>query len=475
MATKSLFVRGVFWNFLEKVVVKSSSFVIGIVLARILSPGDYGLMGMLAVFTALSNIIIEGGFVKALVQKKNCCEVDYSTAFFTNLGVSLILYLVLFFSAPLISRFYNEPKLVEILRVLSINFVIGSLNVVQRAQLTRNMDFKSMAQINFFGVIAGGIAGIVMAYTGFGVWALVGQTIAHTLVMSIMFPLFSKWRPKAIFSRDSFKQLFGFGSKLMATGVVATIVNNISTIAIGKVYKSDQLGYYTRATQFSELVALTIYDVIGAVSFPALSSLQDERQRMVALYKKTLLFVAMTVFPVMILMALLAKPLVVILLTEKWLPCVLMLQVLCFARMLTPLSAVNMNILNAIGRSDLFMKIDFIKTPMAIIALAITIPIGVEAVVWGNLATTVISFFVNTYYPKKIFGYGALEQIKDYKYIIISLILMSGAVLLFVGFVSNPWIQLLCGCLIGAAVYISACFAFKVIDVGMIKNLLKRA
>lgn len=196
---------------------------------------------------------------------------------------------------------------------------------------------------------------------------------------------------------------------------------------------------------------------------------------MVALYKKTLLFVAMTVFPVMILMALLAKPLVVILLTEKWLPCVLMLQVLCFARMLTPLSAVNMNILNAIGRSDLFMKIDFIKTPMVIIALAITIPIGVEAVVWGNLATTVISFFVNTYYPKKIFGYGALEQIKDYKYIIISLLLMSGVVLLFVGFVSNPWIQLLCGCLIGVVVYISACLAFKVIDTEMIKNLLKRA
>lgn len=467
-------VNAVIWNAIEKFLVKSASFVINIILARILSPSDYGLIGMLAIFIALSTIFIESGFAKALIQKQDCTEIDYSTAFYSNLGVSLVIYILLFMSAPYIAQFYNEPQLCEILRILSINFVIGSFNIVQRAKLMAKMDFKSLAKINFVGVLLGGICGIIMAYTGWGVWALVGQTMVATLVMLFLFPHYSKWKPIWKFSSKSFKRLFGFGSKLLITGTAATIVNNISTIAIGKAYKSDQLGYYTRANQFSEMIAITVNDILGTVTFPVLSELQDEKERLVAVYRKSLFYTAFVIFPVMVLMALLARPLIIVLLTEKWLPCVLLLQILCVTRMFTPLSAINMNVLNAIGRSDLFMRVDLCKIPIILISLAITIPISVTAIVWGSLITTFLCFFINAYYPGKLFGYGAWEQIKDYKKIFLAVAIMTALVLTSGYIFKNIWLQLLIGIFLGGTGYIVSCFLLKVISVQEIKTIFKR-
>lgn len=464
----------VLWNTIEKFLVKGSSFFISIILARLLSPADYGLIGMLAIFIALSQVFIESGFAKALIQKQDCTDVDYSTAFYSNLGLSLFVYVLLFVTAPWVAFFYEEPQLCRILRILSINFVIGSFNIVQRAKLMARMDFKSLAKINFVGVVGGGICGIIMAYTGWGVWSLVGQAITNTLVMLFLFPHYSNWKPIWIFSFDSFKRLFGFGSKLLITGSVATIVNNISTIAIGKAYKSDQLGYYTRATQFSEMIAYTVNDILGTVTFPVLSELQDEKDRLVAVYRKSLYYTAFIIFPVMILMALLARPLVLVLLTEKWLPCVLLLQILCIARMFTPLSAINMNVLNAIGRSDLFMKVDLCKIPILLISLAITIPISVTAIVIGNLITTVICFFINAYYPGKLFGYGAWEQIKDYKKIFLAVVIMTVLVVISICIFKNIWFQLLAGTFLGGTGYIVSFFLLKIIPVQEIKTIFKR-
>lgn len=467
--------HGVFWNFLEKVLMEGAQFVISIILARLLLPSDYGLIGMLAIFVAVSNVFIDGGFAKALIQKKDCQNIDYSTAFVSNIVLSFLIYAVLFFCAPLIARFYREPSLTSITRVLSLNFVIGSFNIVQRARLMAKVDFKSLAQIKVISVIWGGIVGIMMAYWGYGVWSLVGQTLSSTAVMLFLFPIYSKWKPSIQFSATSFRELFGFGWKLMVTGVYAVIVNNISTICIGRAYNSSKLGFYTRASQFSSLVAFTVNDVLGNVTFPVLSHLQDEREHMISVYKKSLFFTALIIFPVMVLCTILARPIILILLTEKWLPCVVLMQWLFLARVFTPLSSINMNVLNAIGRSDLFMKIDFAKMPLTILTLLITIPISVEAICIGVFIESFICFFINAYVPGKLFGYGAWQQIKDWRYIFLSLVVMSVLVLLFTHLVSNIWLQLIIGGFIGVVSYIGCCLLFRVININLLNSIrLKR-
>ena len=467
-SVRSQLVHGVAWNFVEKVLMHGASFLIGIILARLLTPSDYGLIGMLAIFISVSNIFIEGGFAKALIQRKDCKDIDYSTAFVSNMGMSLCIYLFLYISAPWIADFYHEPILTELTRVLALNIILGSFNIVQRARLMSQVDFKSLAQINVISTIVSGIVGIGMAYMGFGVWSLVGMTMCSSLVLIVVFPFYSKWRPSISFSKSSFRNLFGFGSKLMFTGVMSVIVNNISTLCIGRYYKSDQLGYYTRASHFSELVSFTVFEVLGNVTFPVLSNLQDDRERLVAVYRKSLFFVAMIIFPLMVLCTLLAKPIVIILLTEKWLSCVVLMQWLFLARMFTPISAINMNVLNAIGRSDLFMKLDFAKIPLDILILAATIPIGVKAIVIGSFVNSFICFFVNAYLPGRIFGYGGLHQLFDWRYIILSILVMASAVWVFLSLVSNVWLQLIFGGLLGLAVYVGCCWAFKIVDKEML-------
>ena len=470
-SVRSQLLHGVAWNFIEKVLMRGASFVIGIILARLLSPSDFGLIGMLAIFVAISNVFIEGGLAKALIQRKDCQDIDFSTAFVANVGMSLMIYVVLFLTAPLIADFYDEPILTDITRILSLNFVLGSFNIVQRAKLMANVDFKSLAQINVISTIVSGIVGIAMAYYGWGVWSLVGQTLCSTIVLLLLFPFYSKWRPSIKFSPNSFRQLFGFGSKLMATGVYSVILNNISTICIGRFYKSNQLGFYTRASQFSEIISSTMFDVLGNVTFPVLSHLQDDREKLVSVYRKSLFITSMLIFPMMILCALLSRPMVIILLTEKWLPCVVLMQWLFLARMFTPLSAINMNILNAVGRSDLFMKLDFSKAPLVLIVLAITIPISVEAITIGSFCTSFICFFINAYLPGRLFGYGAINMIRDWRYIFLSLGAMVLAVLTYLHFVTDIWLQLFGGGIIGVVVYGTCCLMFKVVDDDMLRML----
>lgn len=466
--------HGVLWNFIEKILMEGVQFVIGIILARLLLPSDFGLIGMLAIFIAISNVFIDGGFAKALIQKKECTDIDYSTAFVSNIVVSLIIYVILFVSAPWIALFYHEPILIDLMRILALNFILGSFNIVQRARLMSVVDFKSLAKIKVSSVIIGGIVGVGMAYAGFGVWSLVGQTISATLLQIVIFPIFSKWKPSLSFSKDSFHSLFGYGSKLMITGVYSVILNNISTIAIGRAYRSSQLGFYTRASQFSQLIAFTVSDVLGTVTFPVLSQLQDDREHMVTVYRKSLFFTAMIIFPIMILCTILARPIIIVLLTEKWLPCVVLMQWLFLARMFTPLSSINMNILNAVGRSDLFMKLDFSKAPLIILCLVITIPLGVKAVCIGSFVTSFICFFINAYLPGKILGYGAWEQIKDWKFIFLSLAVMTMVVLAIMYCINNIWMQLIIGGLLGAASYLGCCYLFGVIDDEMIQIIKTR-
>lgn len=468
------FFRGIIWNSIEKILVKGSSFIITVVLARLLTPEDYGIVGMLAIFIALSNVFIESGFSKALIQKQDADDDDYNTAFLTNLGIAVLVYGLLFALAPLIARFYEVPQLVLISRVLFVNLIIVSCNIVQNAILTKEVDFKSIAKINFTGVLTGGVVGIVMAYCGAGVWALVAQTLATSVTRLFVFPFYSRWYPKLRFSLESFRNLFGFGSKLLLSGSMAVIVNNISTICIGKFYSQAQLGFYTRAVQFSEIISSIINDVVGTVSYPVLSNLQQSRDEMIRMYRQALLYTAMLTFPIMILIAILAHPLVLVLLTEKWLPCVVLLQILCLARMWTPISALNINILNALGRTDLTLKIESIKIAYGIVALIITIPIGVKAIVIGNLVTTVISFFVNTYYPGKLLGYGAMKMLKDWRHVLGAVVVMAGVVLALNTFITSPMLQILVSGTAGFAVYISICVMSGQLDIRNMLNTIRK-
>lgn len=466
--------HGVLWNFIEKILMEGAQFVIGIILARLLLPSDFGLIGMLAVFIAISNVFVDGGFAKALIQNKDCSDIDYSTAFITNIVMSVCIYAVLFVSSPWIADFYHEPVLTDLTRVLALNFVLGSFNIVQSARLMSQVDFKSLAKIKVASVVIGGIVGVGMAYMDFGVWSLVGQTICGTIVQNFLFPVFLRWKPSLCFSKESFRKLFGFGSKLMITGVYSVIINNISTICIGRAYRSSQLGFYTRASQFSQLISFTVNDVLGTVTFPVLSHLQDDKDHMVSVYRKVLFLTAMIIFPIMILCTLLAKPIILILLTERWLPCVVLMQWLFLARMFIPISSVNMNILNAVGRSDLFMKLDFSKAPLVILTLIITIPISVEAICIGSFVNSFICFFINAYLPGRMFGYGAWQQIKDWRYIFLSIIIMTILVYTFVYFVENIWLQLFVGGAIGIIAYIACCFFFGVINDEMLQMIKLR-
>ena len=469
---RSKALRGVLWSAIDKAGVKTVAFIVSIVIARILSPADYGVIGMILVFIVVANIFIDSGMSQALVQRKNRSAEDMATAFYFNVAISVICYAALFFCAPSIARFYSVPILVPILRVLGLNIIIAAFATVQRANLLAKLDFKTIAVVNICSVTVSGIAGIWMAYTGYGVWALVGQQMSSMLTSSCVFWLFGKWHPTAPFSNESFRNLWNFGSKLLATGLVSTIIREINSVAIGRIYRSAELGYYTRAVQTSDMVAITTNEVINAVTFPVLSSLQDNRSQMVSVYSRMLGMTAFFIFPIMTSLAVVAKPFISVLLTDKWLPAVVLLQWLCFARMFTPISSLNMNILNAIGRSDLFMKLDFSKIPLTIATMAITIPIGVEAMVIGSFANTFICYFINAYLPGKLFNFGVKAQFRIFWRIMLSTALMALVMWLAIFKIENDLAQLTVGILTGILSYIFLSCLFRIKELTEIKEIL---
>lgn len=459
------------WSAVDKFAVEGGHFIIGIVLARLLMPRDFGLIGMLSIFIAISQSFIDSGMGSGLIQKKNRTDVDFSTVFVFNLLVSVFFYLILFSTAPLIARFYEMPQLVSLTRVLTINLLINSLAIVQRSRLTINIDFKTIAKVNVTSVLVGGIIAIIFAYAGFGVWSLVIQNIIRSIVSVVMFWILSKWKPSLLFSQESFRNLFGFGSKLLISGLYAQIFNNIYNISIGKVYSASELGFYTRAKGFAELTAGTVSGILHKVTYPVLASLQDEKERMVSVYSRLIRMTSFFIFPAMTLLALLADPFIRLMLTEKWVPAIVLLQWMCFARIFYPISVINMNILNAIGRSDLFLKVDLSKAPLAIIALVITIPLGVKAMVIGHVVTSCIAFFFNAYMPGKLFGYGAISQLKDMMPVFFSTIIMALAVYLVVFLLDNLYIKLIAGVLVAVITYLLTSYILKVNELKEFKVL----
>lgn len=406
-------VRGVGWSFVDNIANSGITFLVGLVLARILSPAEYGVMAMVTIFIAISNSIVDSGFSNALIRKIKIERVDYNTVFYFNLVVSLFLYLILFLCAPTISTFFKEPILVDVMRVIGWILVINALAIIPRTILVRNVDFKTQTKVSLISSILSGAIGIGMALIGFGVWSLVGQQLSRQFLNTIFLWFFCRWRPVWEFSVQSFKELFGFGSKLLVSGLIDTAYKNIYYLVIGRCYNSADLGQYTRAEQFNTIFSSNLTAVVQRVSYPVLSSIQNEEYRLREAYRRIIKVTMLVTFACMLGLAAVAKPLLVMLIGEKWLPAVSFLQIICFSGMLYPLHAINLNILQVKGRSDLFLKLEIIKKIIATIPIVIGIFWGIELMLWGSVCTSFIAFFLNSYYSAPLIGYPTLRQIKD--------------------------------------------------------------
>ncbi|MDE6340364.1 MAG: lipopolysaccharide biosynthesis protein [Muribaculaceae bacterium] len=411
LTTKTI--RGTLWSSIERFSVQGIQFAVMIIMARILTPADYGLVGMLAIFIAISQSLIDSGFSQALIRKQDRSQTDNSTVFFFNIAVGVILYIILFFCAPLIASFYNQPLLTPLTRAIGIGLIFNSLAVVQRALLTVDLDFKTQAKASLIGAIASGAIGIWMAYAGYGVWSIVAQQLCNLALVTIFLWIFSHWKPTWVYSWKSFSELFGFGSKLMLSGLLDTAYRNIYLIVIGKVYKASDLGYFTRAQQFSDLVSSNVTGILQRVTYPVLCSIQDDNDRLKNAYLRILRITSFLMFPLLAGLAGVSRPLVITLLTDKWLFAATLLIPLCLTGMWYPVHAINLNLLQVKGRSDLFLRLEIIKKIVGVIILCATIPLGIITMCWGMLVNSIIALVINTHYTGKLIGIGFFKQIKD--------------------------------------------------------------
>lgn len=471
---KSKTVKGVVWSSIERFSTQGVQFLIMIIMARLLTPKDYGLIGMLAIFLAVAQSLIDSGFSQALIRKQDRTDVDNSTVFYFNIVVSSALYLILFIAAPFVADFYNQPELTSVMRVVCLGVILNSLAVVQRALLTVRIDFKTQAKASLSAAVISGCIGIAMAYCGFGVWSLVVQQLLNLSVNTLLLWIFSKWRPIAVFSWKSFHELFAFGSKLLASGLLDTLYRNIYPIVIGKLFSASSLGHYTRAQQFSEFPSSNITGIIQRVTYPVLCGIQDDMERLANVYRKFLKLSAFIIFPLMIGMSAVARPFIDIVLGTQWGFCGQLLQIICFAMMWYPIHAINLNLLQVKGRSDLFLRLEIIKKILGITVLCITAPFGLVVMCYGQIFNSIVALTINTYYTGKLINVGFIRQMKDLLPTILLSLTMFGAILLVNGFIEANMHRLIIGVLVGIIVYASGSYIFKFKELQTLFSLIRR-
>lgn len=453
--------NGMLWSATDRFASTGISFVFNLLIARILIPEDYGIVAMLGIFMAICQCFIDSGFGAALIRKTDRTEADFNTVFYFNLAVSLVAYGLLFLSAPLIARFYAQPLLVKVTRLVGLNLIINALAAIQNTKLTIDINFKSRALISLISIIFTGSIGLFLAYKGYGVMALVFQGLASSTIRSILLWAIVRWRPRLLFSVKSFKEMFAFGSSLLASGLLDTIYNNVYTLVIGKVFSPAKLGNYSRADSLAQFPSAGIMSVLQSVSYPVLSSIQDDEERLRASYKKFLNLSAFVIFPLMIGFAAVADPFIRLCLTDKWEAAIPMMQILCFALMWYPIHAINLNILQVKGRSDYFLRLEIIKKCIGVATLCVTIPMGLMAMCFGRIFTSVICLPLNTYYTKKLIDYGFIAQMKNMMHIIILSIVMGAVVLGLVHILPNAYLRLGIGIPAGMLIYIAGAILFK--------------
>lgn len=406
--------RSAKWNTLERFGVQGIQFIITIFIARFLSPADYGLIGILSIFINLSQTFIDSGFSSALVRTQDPREEDYSTVFYFNTGVSIFIYLLLYAIAPFISTFFHQDLLTYVLRIYSVTLIINALVAVQVTRLQINLDFKSIAISRLVASIISGLLGLILAILEFGVWALVFQNVIFTIISCVCIQFNSKWHPNTGFSIASFRKLGAFGSRLLTASVLDVIYKNLTKFAIAKFYTPSDLGNYERGSQFADLPNKSINGVLGTVTFPILSKIQNDDERLIYAYRRYIQMSSMVIFFVAAILFSLARPIVLITLTGKWSGAIIFLQLFVLSSMFDHLSAINLNLLKVKGRSDLFLKLEIIKKTISLILLLISIPYGVLTICVSSIVYNQIAIICNTYYTGKLFSYGYLSQIKDF-------------------------------------------------------------
>ena len=446
---KNRAVKGVGWSFIDNIANQGITFLVGLVLARILTPAEFGVLGMITIFIAISNSIIDSGFSNALIRKTDTQRIDYNTVFLFNLALSLLIYALLYLASPAISRFFNEPQLVSLTRVMGLVLFINAFAIIQRTVLVKRVDFKTQTKVSVIASLGSAVVGIGMALMDYGVWSLVGQQLTRQFLNTLFLWVFNAWRPVFEFSKRSFRDLFGFGSKLLVSGLIATIYKNIYYIIIGRFYTSSQLGQYTRAEQFNIIFSSNLTSIVQRVSYPVLASIQNEPERLRSAYRKVIKTTMLITFACMLGLAACAKPLILILIGEQWLTAVKYLQIICFSGMLYPLHAINLNILQVKGRSDLFLKLEVIKKVLAVFPICLGIFWGIEYMLLGSVFNSFVAYFLNARYSKNMINYSVFEQVRDI-FPVFSVSLLVASVMWSVSFLDlNNYIQLIVQIILG--------------------------
>jgi len=449
------------WRFAERCGAQLVSFIVSIVLARILAPEDYGSIALVTVFIAILSVFIDSGLGNALIQKKNADDVDFSTVFFTNMIFCVALYLILFFGAPLIAGFYNDESLTAIVRVLGLTFIISGFKNVQQAYVSKNMLFKRFFFSTLGGTIGSAVVGITMALLGFGVWALVAQSLFNSIVDTTILWFTVRWRPKMAFSIYRLKGLFSYGWKLLVSTLLDTVYNNVRSLIIGKLYTSADLAYYNKGNNWPNLIITNINSSIDSVLLPSMSREQDDAARVKVMTRRAIKISVYCIAPLLMGLCFVAEPLISLVLTDKWLPCVPFMRIFCITYMFYPIHTANLNAIKAMGRSDMFLKLEIIKKVVGMVVLLSTMWFGVMTMAYSLLFTSVVSQIINSWPNKKLLNYGYLEQLKD---ILPGILLAAfmGVCVYFIQFIGlNLILTLIIQVVLGAALYIAGSWIFK--------------
>jgi len=460
--SKNKVISSLIWKFLERGGVQGVQFVLSIILARLVTPEDYGVIAILLVFIQIATVFIQSGFNTALIQKKESDDLDFSSIFYLSLFVAGILYVILFFTSPFVAGFYKSEELTKLLRVISLTLFFGAVNSVQNAYVSKTMQFRRFFFSSMGAVIGSGIVGIVMAYKGFGVWALIFQQLVRDFLICIILWFTVKWRPKIMFSFKRVKSLFSFGWKLLVSGLLDTIFRNIYNLIVGRIYNKETLGYFNRGHQFPQVIATNLDGSIQSVMLPTLSSHNDDVTEVKRITRRSISMSAFLLMPCMFGLAAVSEPLVKVLLTDKWLPCVPFLQLACISYAIYPIHTANLTGINALGRSDVFLKLEIIKKVIIVLNIIITIPLGIYAMAIGQVISAFISSFINAWPNKKLMNYTYFEQWKDLMPSFLCSIMMAIGVwsLHFIPISSS--ILLLIQIIVGVCIYIVLCNFFKI-------------
>ena len=450
---KNKVLSGLVWRMLERFGTQAMGLVISIVLARLLEPKDFGTIALITVFIALAGVFVGGGFGTALIQKKEVTARDYNSVFYLSLVVAVVLYGVLFVSSPWIAKFYNEPTLVWVLRILSLSLIVGAVNSIQNTVLTREMKFKLSFRVSMISTLVSGVVGVSMAYGGYGVWALVGSAIASQAVSTVVLYKIVAWRPQIMFSFAAVRQMFGFSSKMLASGLLDTLFNNLYNVIIGKLFNPTILGLYSRGQSIPNLVMSSVQGTISSVIFPALSSCQHDKVRVKQIVRRMIKSSCFMVFPLMFGLAAVAKSLVVVVLTDKWLPCVPYLQISCITFAFWPLHVANLQVIMALGRSDIFLTLEVIKKILVIVTILVTFKFGVMAMVIGQAVGSLICVAINAFPNRRLLNYYLQQQALDILPAFLLAAVMGVLVWIMDWFIQNPYVLLVSQSIFGATVY----------------------